>query len=138
MDCRDVQDAILDALIDRGAHMRAVDEHLASCPACVAFAARQRAVDAGLQHAMVAPVISAGLRAAVRERIRHDSSGVWRDALPDVVHFASCGAMTVVSALILPFSPMVVLAVGVGATLLSHAALTAMHGSLDAAGDSGV
>jgi hypothetical protein len=45
--------------------------------------------------------------------------------------------MTLVSVVILPFSPMVVIAVGLGATLLSHAVLTAMHGSLDAAGDGG-
>jgi hypothetical protein len=43
-----------------------------------------------------------------------------------------------VSVLVLPFNPLVVLAVGAGATVLSHGVLTAMHGSLDAAGDSGV
>ena len=138
MDCRHAQDAILDSLIARDGRTAAVDEHIAACPACAAFAARQIAIDTGLRQALVAPHVSARLRAEVHERIDQEARSVWRDALPDVVHFASCGAMTVVSALILPFNPLTVFAVGAGATLLSHALLTAMHGTLDAAGDSGV
>jgi anti-sigma factor RsiW len=138
MDCRHVQDTILDSLIDRGALTPDIDEHIAACPACAAFAVRQTAVDAGLRQALVAPELTARLRAVVRERIRHESRPVWRDALPDVVHFASCGVMTMVSALILPFNPLMVLAVGASVTVLSHGVLTAMHGSLDAAGDSGI
>jgi anti-sigma factor RsiW len=138
MDCRHVQDAILDSLIDRAALTPGIHEHIAACPACAAFAARQMAVDAGLRQALAAPVVSARLRAAVRERIRHESRPVWRDVLPDVVHFASCGVATVVSLLALPFDPAVVLAVALVTTLASHAVLTAMHGSLDAAGESGI
>ena len=138
MECRHVQDTILDSLLERSALTPAVDEHIAACPACAAFAARQMTIDAGLRHALVAPHFSARLRAEVRERIDQESRPLWRDGLPDVVHFASCSLMTAISALILPFHPMTVLAVGAGATLLSHAVLTTMHGSLDAAGDSGV
>ncbi|HZM62562.1 MAG TPA: hypothetical protein VFB85_22305 [Vicinamibacterales bacterium] len=138
MDCRRVQDTILDSLIERSALTPAVDEHVASCPACAAFAARQMTIDAGLRNTLVAPHLSARWRAEVRERIDQESRPLWRDGLPDVVHFASCGVMTVVSVLILPFNPMTVLAVGAAATLLSHAVLTTMHGTLDAAGDSGV
>ena len=137
MDCREVQDTVLDSLLDGSRLPAAVGAHLAACPSCAAFAERQAAVDAGLRRALTAPAVSARLREAVRERIR-DERPVWRDALPDVVHFASCGAATIVSVLILPFNPLVVLAVGAGATVLSHGVLTAMHGSLDAAGDSGV
>lgn len=138
MECRHVQDTILDSLIERTALTSAVDAHLAACPACAAFAARQMSIDAGLRQALVAPHLSARLRADLRERIAQESRPLWRDGLPDVVHFASCGVMTVVSVLILPFHPMTVLAIGAGATLLSHAVLTTMHGTLDAAGDSGV
>jgi anti-sigma factor RsiW len=137
VDCRDAQETILDSLIDRRALTAAIDAHIAACPVCAAFAARQKAVDAGLQQTLMAPDVSARLREAMREQIRQRSRRVWHDALPDLVHFASCGAMTLVSVVILPFSPMVVIAVGLGATLLSHAVLTAMHGSLDAAGDGG-
>lgn len=136
MDCQQVQDQLLESLIVDEPPMRvAIDAHLTTCPACAAFAARQARLDAELRVVLGPPILSTRVRAVIRERIRHERRPVWSDVLPDVVHFASCGAVTIVSLVLLPFHPTTVLAVAAAATMLSHAVLTAAHGSLDAAGD---
>ena len=47
MECRNVEEAILDSLENAvpGGTFPEIDVHLAGCPACAAFAARQRSVD---------------------------------------------------------------------------------------------
>jgi len=139
MECERIQEDVLESLT--GPHppaiQAAIEAHLLTCAACAAFAARQKTLDAGLRAALAAPTLSPRVRALVRQQIRHEPSSVWSDWLPDVVHFASCGLVTVVSLVVLPFHPATVLAVAVGATMASHAVLTAAHGSLEAADDCG-
>lgn len=140
MDCERIQEDVLESLIEPHppAIHAAIEAHLRTCKACARFAAQQTRVDASLRAALAVPMLSPRVRAIVRQRIRREPSSVWPDWLPDVVHFASCGLVTIVSLVVLPFNPAVVLALATGATMLSHALLTAAHGTLDAADDGGL
>ena len=140
MECAHIQDELLESLIEpRPAAVRAlIDAHLHTCATCARFAATQAQVDAGLRAALQPPVMSPRVRALVRERTRREGvPALWPDYLPDLVHFASCGIVTIVALVLLPFSASTVIAVGVGTTMISHAVLNAARGSLDAAGDAG-
>jgi anti-sigma factor RsiW len=139
MECERIQEDVLESLCEpRPATIHAaIEAHLLTCPACAAFAARQTRLDADLRTALVAPALSPLVHAAVRRRIRRQAQSLWFDWLPDLVHFASCGLVTVVSLVVLPFNPSTVLAFAVGATLVSHAVLTAAYGSLEAVDDCG-
>ena len=77
--------------------------------------------------------LSPRFRAAVRERVRHERGVFWTDLLPDAVHFASCGVVTVLGLVLLPLGAPVVLAIAAAGTVLAHVVLTAAHESLDAA-----
>jgi anti-sigma factor RsiW len=139
MDCQRAQDEILESLLDtRPASVQAmVDAHIAGCTACATFAAKQRTLDRRLTSMLAPPPMPPRFRAALRERIRRDERPFWSDLLPDVIHFASCGVLTLLSLALIPVSAPVVLAVAAAATILSHVVLTAAHGSLDAAEDAG-
>ena len=118
MDCRSVEEAILDSLENAGTAgvQREIDVHLAGCPACTAFAARQQSVDAQLGRMLVSPELSPGFRKALRKRIRREAMQLWADSLPDKVHFLSCGFATVMCAILMPFHPAAVLSAGAAAT----------------------
>lgn len=137
MDCQRAQDEILEAFdTARPADVQAaVDVHVADCAECAAFARKQRALDRRLATMLVPPRLTPRARAAVRERARRERQLFWSDLLPDVVHFASCGVVTVISLFLLPLSTPVVLGLGVIGTLFTHAVLTAFHESLDTAED---
>jgi hypothetical protein len=137
MDCHTTQHAILESFIEPlSADVQSkVDAHLDGCASCAVFAQRQRDLDRQLHARLVAPALSRGFRATVRARARRDVRGFWWDLLPDVVHFASCGGMTVLGLIWMPVSAPVVLASAVAATALTHVLLTAVHESLDAAQD---
>jgi predicted anti-sigma-YlaC factor YlaD len=137
MDCQRAQDEILETFDEpKPADMpAAVAAHVANCAACAAFARKQRALDRQLATMLVPPRLTPGVRTAVRERVRRERRLLWSDLLPDFVHFASCGVVTVISLVWLPLSPPVVLALGAIGTLFTHAVLTAFHESLDAAED---
>jgi len=139
MDCERVQAEILESLIEApAADVQAlVAAHLVTCPICAAFAARQARVDEGLRAALTPARLSPRVRGLIRERIRHQAPSAWPDFVPDVVHFASCAFVTIVSVALLPFSASTVLTIAAGATIASHALLTAVQGALDAAGDVG-
>jgi hypothetical protein len=138
MDCQRVHDEILESFIEpRSASVQAlVDAHVASCAVCAAWAAKQRVLDRHLATILVPPAVNSGFRAAVRERVRHERRVFWSDLLPDAVHFASFGLVTLVGLVWLPVSAPVVLALGAAGALLTHVVLTAAHDSLDAAEDS--
>jgi predicted anti-sigma-YlaC factor YlaD len=140
MECARIQDELLESLIEpRPAAVQAmIDAHLPTCATCERFAATQARLDAGLRAVLQPAAMSPRVRALVRERIRRDGvPTLWPDYLPDLVHFASCGIVTMVALVMLPFSAATVIAVGGGMTMISHAALNAARGSLDAAGDAG-
>ena len=140
MECERIQEEVLESLCEPrpAAIHAAIEAHLLTCPACAAFAARQTRLDAALRRALVVPTLRPQVRSDVRRRIRHELRSVWSDSLLDVVHFASCGIVTIASLIVLPFNPATVLAIALGVTMASHAVLTAAHGSLEAADERGL
>ena len=138
MECRNVQEAILDSLesVTPAGTLREIDAHLAGCSACSAFAARQSALDIRLGSMLTPPELSSGFRKMLRQRIRRDAVQLWADSLPDKVHFLSCGLATVICAVIMPFPAATVLSVGAGATLTTYLVLTAVRNLIES-GDTG-
>jgi anti-sigma factor RsiW len=139
MECRNVEEAILASLESAGAanSQREIDAHLAGCPACTAFAARQKSVDARLGKVLAPPEMSPEFRLALRKRIRREAMQLWADSLPDKVHFLSCGFATVLCAIVMPFNPAAVLSTGAAATLVTYILMTAVRNFFESAGDSG-
>jgi predicted anti-sigma-YlaC factor YlaD len=137
MDCQQIQDEILEFFNEpRSADVQAaVDAHVAICVNCAAFARKQQALDRHLATMLVPPRLTPRVRVVVRERARRERQPFWSDLLPDLVHFASCGIVVVIGLVWLPISAPVVLSLGAIGTVLTHAALTAFHESLDAAED---
>jgi predicted anti-sigma-YlaC factor YlaD len=134
MDCRQAQDEILNRL-DEGSSVNipgSIDEHLATCPACTAFAASQAALDTRFAAILTPPELSASFRSTLRSRIRRESPTLWPDALPDIVHFASCATATVLCAILLPFAAGPVLAAGATATVMTYLLITAARIWLEA------
>jgi anti-sigma factor RsiW len=139
MDCRDVEEAILDSLEDAGASGRQgeIEAHLSGCPACTAFAARQSSVDARLSRMLVPPEMSPEFRKVLRKRIRRETMQLWTDSLPDKVHFLSCGIATVMCAILMPFHPAAVLSIGAAATGVTYVLMTAARTFFESAEESG-
>jgi len=139
MDCQSVEEAILDSLQNAGTAgvPREIDVHLAGCPACTAFAARQQSVDAQLSGMLAPPELSPGFRKALRKRIRREAIQLWADSLPDKVHFLSCGFATVMCAILMPFHPAAVLSAGTAATVVTYVLMTAVRNFFESAEESG-
>jgi hypothetical protein len=137
VDCDSAQSAILDSLLEppRDEVRTMVDAHVAGCVACAAFLKSQREIDRRLSAHLRPPVLRPGFRAAVRRRVRHESRTFWSDLLPDALHFASWAVVTALALIWMPLSAPVVLTAATIGTLFTHAVLTALHESLDAAED---
>jgi anti-sigma factor RsiW len=125
MDCERLRDELLD---DPGGN----PAHLAECPACAAFAARQRALDADLARVFRPPSLSPSFRPALRARVRRERTRAWMEALPDIVHFASCGAATLACAAFAPLAATTVLTSGIAIALGSYVITTALRQSINA------
>src|SRR5947208_12761088 len=134
MDCRKAQEEILEAIeSDRPAQ---IDAHVAACPACAAFAAHQKALDAKLSAALPPPELSPAFRANLRKRIREETVHAWPEWLPDALHFASCGVATLLCALLLPFDASSIFGAGAAVTLMTYVVLTAFRIFFEDAEDS--
>jgi anti-sigma factor RsiW len=132
MECGHVQTAILASFDGESVAANAeVEAHLADCQACARFAAAQQAIDARLTAGIGTPPMSADFRPLLRSRLDRERLSAWRDALPDIVHFASWGAATIVCVIVLPLNPGVVLGGGATAALLAYVALTVTRTSLE-------
>ena len=140
MDCQRAQHETLESFHEpRPADMQAALEvHLAGCAMCAAFAGKQRALDRRLTSLLTPPLVSPRFRAVVHGRVRQERPIFWSDFLPDAVHFASCGVVTILGLLWLPLSASAVLTVAAAGTVLAHIVLTAMHDSLDAVEEAGL
>jgi anti-sigma factor RsiW len=144
MDCRQVRDTLIE---EPARLVRALPEappgagsgeladevagHLATCPACTAFAAQQRELDERLARAFAAPTLSPAFRPALRARLRRERDRTWCDALPDIVHLASCAAATLACAALAPIDTPTVLASGTAIALGSYIIVSALLQSLD-------
>jgi anti-sigma factor RsiW len=137
MECLDAQEAILDSLEAAGpANGRLeIDAHLAGCPACTEFAARQRRVDARLSRMLVPPEMSPGVRKELRKRVRREALQLWMDSLPDKLHFLSCGLATLMCAILMPLHAAAVLSAGAGATMVTYVLMTAVRNFLESTED---
>jgi predicted anti-sigma-YlaC factor YlaD len=126
MDCHEAQELVLeslDAAVPAGTNPELVS-HLAACSECRSFAEMQQALDLRLTASMPAPALPHAFRSELRRRIGRDPMRAWPEWLPDAVHFASCGAATLVCALALPYPGATTLAIGgavTGATWLLRA-----------------
>src|ERR1044072_9188518 len=123
MDCHQAQEAILE-MLDGGPAIE-IREHLATCPGCSAFAARQSALDRELGELIQAPALSREFRAGLRKRIQQEPSRLWTDALPDLLHFGTCAAATLLCAAVLPVAAGPVLGVGALVTGSSYVLILA-------------
>src|SRR4051812_45634290 len=110
MDCREAQEEILE-MFD-GTAAAEVHAHLAGCAECAAFAARHSALDRELAAVFDPPELSPDFRTSLRGRIRSEAPRLWPEALPDIVHVASCLVATAFCAVLLPFGAGPVLGIG--------------------------
>ena len=79
MDCQRVQDEILEAFIATETRRRAgaVEAHVSGCATCAAFAGETaRARSPALSAMLAPPPLTPRFRAAVRERVRHETGGL--------------------------------------------------------------
>src|SRR5687768_6875705 len=132
MECGNNQAAILASFDeDSPAVNSEVEAHLAHCPACARFAAAQEAIDRRLAASVVTPPLSGDFRRSMLARMGRQRVPAWREALPDIVHFASWGAATLLCVLVLPLNASVVLGGGATAALLTYVALTLARASFE-------
>ncbi len=134
MDCRIAGQRILESL-DSPSLQGGLVIHLAACPAYTAFAAKQRALDLRLSAALPPPALTSTFSADLRRRIRHETTTVWPDWIPGAVQLVSCGAVTILFAILLPFDSSLVLGAETAATLFGYVLLTAVQSSFEEADD---
>jgi hypothetical protein len=133
MDCPETQEAILDFLEQETGEARPlVEAHVANCPDCAAFAERHRRLDARLRESLPVPELSPSFRSVLRRKIAQDKGRAWPDFLPDVVHFASCGAAALGAVTLLPFEPSIVLVASALATTITYLLLLEVRGAFEA------
>jgi len=130
MECREAQERILE-MFD-GTSSPELEAHLASCPECAAFLARQAALDRELSVMLEPPELSPGFRQVLRGRIRQETPKLWSQALPDLVHVGACLAATGICAVALPFGAAPVLAAGVLVTAATYLPILAARLWLEA------
>jgi hypothetical protein len=131
--CDDVQRALLAEYDERGGTRLepALAAHLEGCPHCALVAAEQRQLDATLEAVLVPPRLSPSFRAALYRRIDTPPASARSDALPDILHLASCAVLTVGSAAMLPAYTPVIVAAGTIGTVMTHLLLAVMRNTLD-------
>ena len=131
MNCQTVQEEILSSFEEPRSTLiqREIDAHLANCSVCARFCASQKTIDAHLSAMFIAPEMSPPFRSVLFKRIRRERVRFRSDALPDVVHFASCAGATLLCAVLLPFGTALIFGAGTIATLLSYVLLTIVRDS---------
>ena len=133
MDCREIQERILDSL--EGAlsplEKSQLDRHLVECPECTQFAVLQRQLDLWLHDEIAAPQLSAGFRTSLLARIARQGREPWPDWLPDAAHFAGSGVAIGLCALLLPLPVPVVLGAGVLVAFLTYSLQTLLVSALE-------
>jgi hypothetical protein len=108
-----------------------LDAHVANCSACTEFVAQQERLDRRLTASVLTPPMNPYFRQRLRARTSHEDRSRRLDPLPDIVHFATCGAATVVCASVLPVDTDAILVVGATAALLSYIVLVVARGAFE-------
>ena len=133
LNCDNAHRALLESFGERGANALEPDvaAHLERCPKCARIAAEQNELDAALTKALSPPQLSPLFRTALYRRIDVPGPSSKSDALPDILHLASCAILTMVTAAMLPeYAPGVVAAGTIG-TVMTHLLLAVMRNTLD-------
>ena len=125
MTCADVERALLE-----GENTAAIAAHLGSCAACARLADAQRTLDTWLSSALHPPVLDASFRPALYARLQPPLT-LRLDALPDVLHLASCAVITTTCAVLLPLEASLVLGAGTALTVTTYVAMALLRNSLD-------
>lgn len=101
MECSRAQDLVLDELDGEldGAVRDDLRRHLDACPACQAFAALQRRLDADLREGVPVLAPPAGFERRVGER----QGAAWPEWLPELAYVAGAVLATFACVLALPF-----------------------------------
>jgi anti-sigma factor RsiW len=134
MTCFEAEELLLESIDEplSGPARRPLDEHVASCTTCAAFASRLRAVDATLAAALASTPVSPLLAPAIRRRQRRERWSSLAGSLPDLIHFAGCSAATLISAALLPVEVSVTLGAGVVFTCVTYVFMVVVRSSLEA------
>lgn len=133
MECDTVQERILESFEEPlpVAMRREIDAHLSVCPSCAAFAARQHALAVRLETQLIPLQLSTESTAILGRGLRLQRTREWWDATPDILHLASCAAVTIACAFLLPFDASAIVGAGTAATALSYLLLATVRNSLE-------
>ena len=133
MTCQEAEEMLLESFDEPATPVvrRALDAHVAGCRACSAFAAQLRAVDAKLAAILKAPAVPASRAPGIRGRVRRERVAALTENLPDIIHLAGCGAVTVGCAALLPFDPRITIAAGLGITCVTYVFMALVRWSIE-------
>jgi anti-sigma factor RsiW len=102
------------------AERESVDEHCSHCSACAQFAAVQSDVDQRLRRLITAPTLNTDFQNILVERIRRKPRATLPAWSPDVAYGIGAFFALIVSAMVLPFRPAMVLTAGVAISVAAY------------------
>jgi len=120
--CREAEELILesiDAPLDRAGRL-ALDHHMAECGACQRFQQTQLALDVSLTSHFAATTLGVDFEQALRQRVAAERRRVLWEYVPDLLHLGGGLAGSLACAWLLPFSSGMVIASGIGFTLVAY------------------
>lgn len=126
MTCQAAQELILESLdcrIDEDQQTR-LGSHIAQCETCRSFQKAQLVLDGALAGHCVAPQLSAAFKAKLAQKIRAEKRLALQEWIPEMLHLGGGAVATAGCLLWLPFSPAVILTVGVALTFVSYVVQT--------------
>ena len=122
MTCREAEELILDGIDSplEPSERRTLNQHLTECDACRQFQQTQLALDVSLasHFAESAPAVEFG--ESLQQRIAAEKRRVLWEYVPDVLHLGGGLGASIVCAWMLPFSGGLVMAAGLGLTLVGY------------------
>ena len=122
MTCQAAQELILEALdcgIDAERQI-SLESHIAECEMCRSFREAQRALDATLTAYCVEPKVSPAFKSRLAHKMRGEKRLAFQEWVPDLLHLGGGIVATAACLLWMPFSPGVVLTIGIGLTSVSY------------------
>jgi hypothetical protein len=135
VNCVDVQRALFEAGDERDGHPSrdAIIEHVEGCPTCAIIANTQRRVDELLVASLPPPIVSSSCRARLYQQLDAPLSTFTVDALPDLLHLASCAALTGYCAIVAPAQASAIVSIGTVVTAATYVLFALLRNTLDEA-----
>jgi len=120
--CHQAEELILESIDNPldPAQRRALDQHIGECGACRQFQRSQLALDVSLASHFSAATLGLEFDEALRQRIAAERRRVLWEDLPDLLHLGGGLAVSLVCGWLLPFSFGMVIAAGLGLTLVAY------------------